>query len=359
MQPAVSFQDRVEDVPAIDATPALEPPFTPAFLQIQEVISAEITALWQTDEVRRSPPTVLDEIYMGLDYTPVLFRTIPQLYGELQQGFRMVYGDAPVSAGEFPCVIQFGSWIGGDRDGNPHVTAGTTEQALRTVRAQAIRLGKVWNKQFSEPALCSFNICALGLEAVVGLLDGVRRARRPGLRRRLLGERCGLGHSGFDGVELLADYLEGLLPPDVLANVPEKMQRFLTHERPFEFREVRDAQYPLALISPASERTISSTLAELPRPEVRLLMHPDDAMPRGVSEGDAVRVFNTRGEVRCYVTIGTWIRPGTVSLPKGLWRKHTTNGYTANALVPDTLTDLGGGACFNDARVQVELWGRH
>jgi hypothetical protein len=42
-------------------------------------------------------------------------------------------------------------------------------------------------------------------------------------------------------------------------------------------------------------------------------------------------------------------------LPKGLWRKHTANGYTANALAPDTLTDLGGGACFNDARVQVEI----
>jgi hypothetical protein len=50
---------------------------------------------------------------------------------------------------------------------------------------------------------------------------------------------------------------------------------------------------------------------------------------------------------------------GTVSLPKGLWRRHTLNGITANALVPDTLTDLGGGACFNDARVQVVLIGKH
>ena len=113
------------------------------------------------------------------------------------------------------------------------------------------------------------------------------------------------------------------------------------------------AAYPLALISPASERTISSTLAELPRPEVRLLMHPDDAAARGLKEGDAIRVFNDLGEVRCNVTLGAWIRTGTVSLPKGLWRKHTANGYTANVLVPDTLTDLGGGACFNDARVEV------
>jgi anaerobic selenocysteine-containing dehydrogenase len=114
------------------------------------------------------------------------------------------------------------------------------------------------------------------------------------------------------------------------------------------------ARYPLALISPASERTISSTLAELPRPEVRLLMHPDDAAARGLTDGDPVRLFNELGEVRCKLQIGAWICPGTVSLPKGLWRKHTSNGYTANALAPDTLTDLGGGACFNDSRVQVE-----
>jgi anaerobic selenocysteine-containing dehydrogenase len=113
-------------------------------------------------------------------------------------------------------------------------------------------------------------------------------------------------------------------------------------------------QYPLALISPASERTISSTLSELPRPEVRLLMHPSDAAARHLDDGAAVRTFNALGEVRCNLQIGSWIRPGSVSLPKGLWRRHTANGYTANALVPDTLTDLGGGACFNDARVQVE-----
>lgn len=44
------------------------------------------------------------------------------------------------------------------------------EQALRSVRAETIRLGKVWNKQFAEPALCSFNICALGLEAITSVM---------------------------------------------------------------------------------------------------------------------------------------------------------------------------------------------
>ena len=48
------------------------------------------------------------------------------------------------------------------------------------------------------------------------------------------------------------------------------------------------------------------------------------------------------------------VREGVVVLPKGLWTKHTANGQTANALSPDTLTDIAGGACFNDARVEVQ-----
>src|SRR5262249_11801642 len=112
-------------------------------------------------------------------------------------------------------------------------------------------------------------------------------------------------------------------------------------------------RFPLALISPASDRTISSTLGELPRPDVKLTMHPDDARERGLEQGDLVRIFNDLGEVHCGIDVSVSIRRGTVSLPKGLWRRSTRNGMTATALAPDTLTDLGGGACFNDARVQV------
>ncbi len=112
-------------------------------------------------------------------------------------------------------------------------------------------------------------------------------------------------------------------------------------------------KYPLALISPASERTITSTLGQLPRPDVKLLMHPSDAEARGLSDGDLVRMFNDLGEVHCPLQVAAAIRPGTISLPKGLWRRSTRNGATGTALVPDALTDIAGGACFNDARVQV------
>lgn len=136
-----------------------------------------------------------------------------------------------------------------------------------------------------------------------------------------------------------------LFPESLEATAPMGLYRFQP--------DPATARYPLALISPASERTISSTLGELPRPDVKLAMHPDDAGDRGLADGDLVRIFNELGEVHCTLSVAPSIRRGTVSLPKGMWRRSTRNNATGTALVPDTLTDLGAGACFNDARVQV------
>jgi len=116
---------------------------------------------------------------------------------------------------------------------------------------------------------------------------------------------------------------------------------------------IATAEYPLAMISPSSERTISSTLGELSRPDVRLEMNPDDADARGIEDGDAIVIFNAQGEVRVNARVSPLITRGTVAMPKGVWRRNTANGFTSNALTPDTLADLGGGACFNDARVDV------
>jgi anaerobic selenocysteine-containing dehydrogenase len=117
--------------------------------------------------------------------------------------------------------------------------------------------------------------------------------------------------------------------------------------------------YPLALISPATAKTISSTLGELRRKPATIDINPEDAAARGIADGDPVRVFTEHATVECAAAISGDLPRGTVCLPKGLWRRHTANGLTANALAPDTLTDLGGGACFNDARVQVALVAKH
>jgi anaerobic selenocysteine-containing dehydrogenase len=142
-----------------------------------------------------------------------------------------------------------------------------------------------------------------------------------------------------------ADRKVHLFPGELESSAPIGLYRFQA--------DPATDRFPLTLISPASDRTISSTLAELPRPDAKLSMHPADADARGLATGDLVRVFNELGEVHCTLNTTPSIRQGTAALPKGLWRRSTSNGYTATALAPDTLTDLGGGACFNDARVQV------
>ena len=101
--------------------------------EYEQQILTEITALWQTDEVRLKRPTVNDEIHMGLDYFPmILFDTVPRLYAELEDSLREVY---PGAGQNLPDLLRFGSWIGGDRDGNPFVTAESTRTALQRARA--------------------------------------------------------------------------------------------------------------------------------------------------------------------------------------------------------------------------------
>ena len=154
-----------------------------------------------------------------------------------------------------------------------------------------------------------------------------------------------------DVFPLTGDSKAHLCPPELEAQAPTGLYRY----QPDPATEA----FPLALISPASEKTISSTLGELRERPAVLQMHPSDAEPRGIAHDDPVRIFNALGEVQCPVGLNADVRPGTVCLTKGLWRKSTFNGSTSNALTPDSLTDLGGGACFNDARVQVALLGRH
>ncbi len=114
-----------------------------------------------------------------------------------------------------------------------------------------------------------------------------------------------------------------------------------------------DAAFPLALLSPANAKTINSTLGQLRRTPPRVQIHPNDATSRGIRDGDTVRISNALGAVECGAEVTDTVRQGVVSLDKGLWMADTRNGNTSNALCPTTLTDLGRGATFNDARVEI------
>lgn len=107
--------------------------------RLEEMIRAEITSLWQTDEVRSQRPTVYDEIKMGLDYYDVsIFATLPALYAEISEALREAY-DLEIEPHDLPQVLRFGSWIGGDRDGNPYVTPQVTRDAIQLARAHLLQ----------------------------------------------------------------------------------------------------------------------------------------------------------------------------------------------------------------------------
>ena len=102
--------------------------------EYESLILTEITSLWQTDEVRMKKPGVIDEVRMGLDFYPMtLFETLPRLYAELAESFAEVYGRA-LNDDELPELLHFGSWIGGDRDGNPLIKPDCTVDALALAR---------------------------------------------------------------------------------------------------------------------------------------------------------------------------------------------------------------------------------
>lgn len=114
--------------------------------------------------------------------------------------------------------------------------------------------------------------------------------------------------------------------------------------------------FPLALITPASDRRISSTLgglhaAEGPPP---LVMNPVDAAARRLTSGQTVRVWNDLGEVLLPLTVSDAVPPGVTASEKGAWLSTSKTGQTVSALVSaDARADLAEGACFNDTRVEV------
>ena len=116
------------------------------------------------------------------------------------------------------------------------------------------------------------------------------------------------------------------------------------------------AGVPLMLISPASDKRISSTLGDLAvsRAVPPLLMNPKDAALRNLGPGNQVRVRNERGEVILRLIVTDAVRPGVVASEKGAWLMTSPTGQTISALVSaDLKADLAEGACFNDTAVEV------
>ncbi|WP_019640691.1 phosphoenolpyruvate carboxylase [Paenibacillus fonticola] len=105
--------------------------------QLREKLLNEVITLWQTDELRERKPTVIDEVRNGMYYFhETLFQVLPEVYQELERCLSKYY---PEHLWHVPTYLRFGSWIGGDRDGNPSVTSDVTWETLKIQRKLAVR----------------------------------------------------------------------------------------------------------------------------------------------------------------------------------------------------------------------------
>jgi phosphoenolpyruvate carboxylase len=126
--------------------------------QVIDELETQIHILWRTNEVRESRPQVRDEIKNGIYYfKESLFDAVPVVYRNLEDRIRDHYPTAQI---KIPSFLKFGSWIGGDRDGNPNVTPETTELALRlqsrtTLQEYVRRLNIVFKHLTHSDQICT------------------------------------------------------------------------------------------------------------------------------------------------------------------------------------------------------------
>jgi phosphoenolpyruvate carboxylase len=137
-----------------------------------ERLQAQIQMLWKTDELRGRKMTVVDEIDAGLFYFPLsLFQATARVYRNLERSVIDVYGDDLAAQIRIPSFLKFGSWIGGDRDGNPNVTPETTILALRlqaqTVLQEYCRRLEFLHSEYSH----SYGFCELPDDFIKSLAD--------------------------------------------------------------------------------------------------------------------------------------------------------------------------------------------
>jgi phosphoenolpyruvate carboxylase len=146
---------------------------------------ATVQELWGSDDLRAAELTVLDEVRGGLiHFSSTLADTVPRIYRDLEQAVAEFYPEADRDAAlDVPPMLGFGSWIGGDRDGNPLVTPPTTVEALELMREQCLRLLEARLEQLAGRLSLSERLTgpAPGLEPI--LTVGERDF--PGLARRL------------------------------------------------------------------------------------------------------------------------------------------------------------------------------
>lgn len=119
-------------------------------------------------------------------------------------------------------------------------------------------------------------------------------------------------------------------------------------------------RFPLELISSKHDDSMNSTFGNRKHVDgatAVLHLHTDDAAARKIQNGDRVRAFNDRGSLLLRASVNNHVRPGVARAPSVRWNKSSEDGYNANVLTSDRLTDIGGGPTFYSCLVEVERCG--
>ena len=140
------------------------------------------------------------------------------------------------------------------------------------------------------------------------------------------------------------------------ASVRWQVDRLPGFTEPEEFEDPETEPYPLVFMTPNTKNRIHSQFNNLKMirevsPGPVAVLHPLDAVERGIGSGDRVRIYNARGELTVQAELDRGMRPGCVSVTNGWWM---TDGGAVNLTSRGRETDMGHGAAFHDNRVQAE-----
>ena len=135
----------------------------------EEELRENIVLLWQSDEMRDRPPTVLDEVrHVLYFFETTLFALLPKIYREMEKALAESYPDDEF---DIPIFLRYGSWVGGDRDGNPYVNVEITEETLRTHKDVVL-------EQYKREVESLYNHLTSGLGRVGFSSDFIESVRR-------------------------------------------------------------------------------------------------------------------------------------------------------------------------------------
>ncbi len=181
-------------------------------------------------------------------------------------------------------------------------------------------------------------------------LDGItleRLDREHSVRLNVPEPFLPFANGGFGGPEGKADFAAGNLEytPPVESRLGSEELRL---------------RYPLEMISSKNDDSMNSTFGNRPdadRQTAVVYLHREDSSPRGIENGDRVRVFNDRGSLLVQAVVDGHVRPGVVRIPSVRWAKNAQDRKSVNVLTSQRLTDMGGGPTFYSCLVQVEKCG--